>query len=270
MARWEDIALGTARIRTLRLGTGLGTKLDTTIARLNQLAQNMTREDFESQPIVSKALGIGGAPTGTAGDENLMMFEDNIFEYHIIGTQTIVAPVHTAAGLNIGMDQTDNDGVEITQGITSRSRAAFVVGTDGSFYAKCQFSIATVAGTDDCVFGFRKAEAYQAGPDAYDEWAGLNVIAGDIKIETELNAGGTDTTDTTDDWADGETHTLEVYVSAAGVVTFKIDGAAPTVTAAYTFDDGEVVVPFLLMIQANAAQTGVVALKYWECGLQVS
>jgi len=221
-------------------------------------------EIFEVNPVFS--LKTGGAPTGTAGDENVMLTEKNYFEYHIIGTQTIVAPVFSASGLNVGMDQTDNDGVEITHGITSRARPYFTVGTDSAFYFEVTFSIATVAGTDDCLVGFRKSEAYQGAVDDYDEMAALNVIAGDINIETILNDGATTTTDTTDNWADAESHRLRVNVSDAGVVTYQIDGSAPTTTAAFTFDSGEKVIPFFFLTQANAAQTGALNITKWEVG----
>jgi hypothetical protein len=124
------------------------------------------------------------------------------------------------------MDQTDNDGVEITNGITARSRAAVAVGTSPAVYAKAKLKIGDVSGTDDLAFGFRKAEAYQANVDDYDEMACLNVISGNVVEETILNNAATSSTDTTLDWADGGEHTLEVYVSAAGVVTFKVDGTA--------------------------------------------
>jgi len=226
-----------------------------------------TRELFEHDPVVS--LKTGGAAVGTTGAENIMCLGKNMFEYHILGTQTIVAPSLAAAGLNIGMDQTDNDGVEISQGILARNKMAFTIGTD-AFYLKVTFSIANVSGTDDCAVGFRKAAAYQAALDDYTDMAALNVISGDIKVETIVNNGDTTTTDTTDNWADAATHTLEVYVSAAGVASYKIDGVAPTAVPEtdFEFDDGDVVVPFLHMVQANADQTGVVALKEWECGLQ--
>jgi hypothetical protein len=227
--------------------------------------KKFTSIEFESIP-VAQADG-GGAATGTGGDENNLVVDGEAFHYHILGTQTITAPVAHADGLNVGMDQTDNDGVEITQGITNGSKSAFTVGTDAAFYAKCEFTITDVSGTDDCAFGFRKAEAYQANIDDYDEMAALNVISGNITVETILNNAGTSPTDTTDDWADGESHTLEVYVSAAGVVTFKIDGAAPTTTATFTFDDAEVVIPFFYFLNATDL-AGAVVLKKWEVGYQ--
>lgn len=130
-------------------------------------------------------------PVGTAGDENLLIFDDNIFEYHILGTQTIPAPVRSATGLNIGMDQTDDDGVEITQGILANSRSAFVVGTSKAFCLKVEIAIPDVTGTDDCAVGFRKVEAYQANIDDYDELAAINIISGAISTETILNDGAT-------------------------------------------------------------------------------
>ena len=212
----------------------------------------------------------GGAPTGTAGDENVMLCgSGNCFEYHILGTQTVLGPDWTEPGLDIAtFDQTENDGAELTMGISASSPILFTVGTDPAFFFKCRFLITNVSGTDDCAMGFRKREAYQANIDDYDEAAALNVISGDITIETILNGGATTSTDTTDDWGDAETHTLCVKVSSAGVVTYEIDDAAPTTTAAFTFDDGEVVIPFFYFLHAAAPVAGVVKILEWECGYQ--
>lgn len=230
-----------------------------------KIAENkMIQEFFDVEPISSAKLGAGAA-TGVTGDENLMRLNQSQWEYHILGTQTIVSPSMGVGGLDINMDQTDNDGVEVCLGINAANKGVFVVGTDPAFYAKMLFSIADVSGTDDCAFGFRKVEAYQAAIDDYDELASLNVISGDIKIETILNGGATTTTDTTNNWADAATHELEVRVSAAGVVTYKIDGMPPATTAAFTFDDGEVVVPFFYFLNATDV-AGEVVLKTFECG----
>ena len=102
----------------------------------------------------------------------------------------------------------------------------------------------------------------------YDEMAALNVISGNINIETILNGGATTTTDTTNNWTDTAIHELEVRVSAAGVVTYKIDGVDPLVTAAFTFDDAEVVVPFFYTLQAADPEAADISLIEFECGLQ--
>lgn len=222
-------------------------------------------EDFKSQPICQVVNATTALPSGTAQVANIGRFEKNSFEYSARGTQTIIGlGVKSSTGCDVSGDQTDNDGREIcfSGGITSRAQRTYVVGT--AFWARLKFSIATVAGTDDCAFGFRKAEAAQANIDDYDEMAVLNVISGNITIETILNGGATVTTDTTNNWADAAVHELRVNVAANGAVTYQIDNAAPIVTAAFSFDAGEILIPFMFFLQANAAQTGALNLIEFE------
>lgn len=224
-------------------------------------------ENFKQNPVTAKV--GGGAAGGTAGDENVLILPTTAFEYHILGTQTILAPKITADGLDMGsMDQTADDGLELNHGVLSSQIPSFTVGTDAAFFLRARFSIADVSGTDDCAIGFRKVEANQANIDDYADMAVLNVISGDIKIETIVGSAATTTTDTTDNWADTETHELRVLVSDAGVVTYQIDGAAPTTTAAYTFTDGLNVMPFFYFLQ-DTDIAGAVPLMEWECGYQI-
>lgn len=245
----------------------------TTDGRIKSAQGNFMELDFDSWPIMSgKVLADGttfahAAPTGAAGDENIMMFPEGTLEWHVLGTQTILAPHLVATGLQVDQDATANDGIEICGGVLACNKTTFVVGTDPAFYAKMEFSIADVSGTDDCAFGFRKVEAYQANIDDYADMAALNVIAGNINIETIVGGAATVTTDTTEDWADTATHTLEVYVSAAGVVTYKIDGITPSTVAAYTFTSGLRVVPFFYFLN-DTDLAGDVVLKHFECGPQ--
>lgn len=223
-------------------------------------------ETFKQNPVYCNK--AGGAATGTAGDENILMTPENAFEYHVLGTQTIVAPTITANGLDMGsMDQTANDGLELNHGILSSQIPSFTIGTDAAFFLRVRFSIADVSGTDDCAIGFRKVEANQANLDDYADMASLNAIAGAITIETILASAATVSTDTTDAWADTETHELQVNVSAAGVVTYLIDGVAPTTTAAYTFTDGLNVMPFFYFLQ-DTDIAGAVPVMVWEWGYQ--
>ena len=130
-------------------------------------------EVFDHQPVCFDDAGYGD-PTGSEGDENRMITaQGNYFEYHIIGSdgQTIVAPVFGADGLNISLDQGDTEGMEMSQGITARSRGAFIIGTAPAFRLKVQASIADVSGAAEFAIGFRKVEAYQALIDNYDEMA---------------------------------------------------------------------------------------------------
>lgn len=234
--------------------------------RKQQVQENnkYTFEDFKDNP-VSAAVG-GGAASGTAQTPNALLFPNTAFEYAPIGTQTITAPSKTAVGLDIGMDQTNNDGVEVTQGNATRGKHAYTIGTDGPFFFRVKFKIEDVSGSDQCAIGFRKVQAYQAAVGSYTDHAMIGSVSGDIKIDTLLNNAGGVVTDTTQNWADGETHTLAVYVSAAGVVTYQIDDAAPVTTAAFTFDSTDVVVPFMWLIN-DSDVVGKVELIEWECGL---
>ena len=158
------------------------------------LDNRSTKDEFDAQPMQS-ADAAGGAATGTTGDVNILRTAKNLFEWSVLGTQTITYLSYDANGLEVAQDQTANDGIELTQGINARSKAAYVVGTD-KFYVQARIKLADVSGTDDCAFGLRKAEAYQAAIDDYDEMAVLNVISGDVYIETILNGAATSSTDT--------------------------------------------------------------------------
>ena len=224
-------------------------------------------EKFNTQPICQVINATTANPSGTANTANIahMSNTTNSFEYVAKGTQTIIGMgVLTTNGINIAGDATADDGREIAfgGGITSFSPINFVVGT--AFWARLKFYIDDVSGTDDCAFGFRKAEAYQANIDDYDEMAVLNMISGNIYIETILNGGSTVATDTTQDWADLTTHEFKVMVAADGAVTYTIDGAAPTVTAAFSFDVGENVIPFMFFLQ-NTDIVSTLTLMEFEC-----
>jgi hypothetical protein len=226
--------------------------------------------DGSVQPSVSALNGYGD-PTGTTGDTNRAFFPGALSlaaQYHVKGTQTILGPLLDTAGkgLDVSQDQTDNDGIEYVFGtINSNSPFAWTVGTHNGFL-EIRFEIADVSGTDDCAVGLRKLEAFQANFDDYDEGAFLNVISGDIKIETILNNATTTTTDTTQNWTDGETHTLRVDLIGRSV-TYLIDGLPPTTTAAFTFDSGEVVVPAFFFLQATTTP-GKVWWKHVKVGRQ--
>lgn len=230
-----------------------------------QYLSSNTYETFQVQPVCVQ--NDGTAASGTNGEVNVAAFEKNVFEYFIIGTQTLVAPTIAAGGLLASLDLTNDEGVEYSQGITTRCKSAFTIGTSAAFYMKVGITAADVSGSDICAVGFRKTQAYQAAFADYTDKATLNKVGGDIYITTALNNGADSATDTTDNWADGATKVLEIYVSAAGVVTYKIDGVAPTVTAAFTFDTGDVVVPFFHLLH-DATSPGAIHITQWEVGLQ--
>jgi hypothetical protein len=240
---------------------------DLSPAVVRTVNEKFVYDKFRSRPIVYNEDGIGD-PTGATGNENGMLTEVAAYEYHVLGTQTILGPVyHASKGLDLVQDEVSGDGNELTLGIGANSRGTFIVGTDGDFYFKARLEFEDVSGIAEAAVGFRKMEAYQAAIDNYDEMAAFNVQAGVVNIETILNGGTTDTTDTTEtDIIDDGVHTFEVRVSSAGVVTFAYDDAEPTVTAAFTFDDAEVVIPFVYQTLGATAANGLF-ISEWQSGL---
>lgn len=249
------------------MGTNYYTDALSPLAPIKQrrLDVDYTYEKFQVQPICG--LAGGGAAAGTDTATNIAAFENNIFEYYNIGTQTLLGPTISADGLLASLDLTANDGVEYTQGITARSRHAYTIGASPAFYLKVGLLVADVSGSDICAVGFRKSAAYASAFADYTDKATLNKIAGAIYTSTALNNDADVETDTTNTWADAAAKVLEVYVSAAGVVTYKIDGTVPTVATAFTFDTGDVVIPFFHLLH-DATTPGAVTIQSWECGLQ--
>lgn len=170
--------------------------------------------------------------------------------------------VTVATGLDIASDLTNNDGVEINSGMLGASGRPFIIGDDPAFNFCVTIKITDVSGSDLLMTGFRRAEAFTATFDNYNDLASIGSVSGDIYIKTILNNAATASTDTTNNWADLETHELCTYVSNAGVTTFTIDGAAPIVTATYTFDDGDPVIPFVHLLHDSDVAESTIITKW--------
>lgn len=224
---------------------------------------------FQNIPRASANTGHG-APVGTTGATNLLVTGQppnggNLYEYHIKGAgQTLVVPSFAATGLDISFDQADNEGVELSMGITSRSRHAHTVGTDPDSFTRVKLTVEDVSGSDDLCIGWRKAEAYQANVDDYDEGAWVNINAGDLVAETILNAAATVSTDSGRNLADAGAVTIEVRVQGRNVF-FLSDGSQLPLVGSFQFDAGEVIVPFLFFLHATDL-AGYVRLLEWEAG----
>jgi len=222
---------------------------------LNEAAKDLEQiYRFGSPPIVldyehSQAQAVDG----TAGDRTIHSYADGLqlTFYPIVG-QAIDCPAPATSGMNYAYDQTADDGWQwVMSDSVCKGREGidrFTVGKQ-AFEAELEFSSDDADGSDDCAFGFAKVDVHRAAIDDCDEMAVLNCIGGDIKIETILNNGSTSTTDTTDNWADDEIHKLKVLVAKDGSVTYKIDGQAPSTTASFSFDQGEVVTPMMYFLQ---------------------
>ena len=226
-------------------------------------------DNFQVQPI-SAAVG-GGAATGVAGDNNVLYTANAQYEWNVIGTQTILAPKLDTFGLNLVQDNTAADGIELCVGQTSLSPMAFTIGSDAAFFMTFVFKVQDASGTNPGIIGFRKAQAFDATLSNYTDFASIGIVGtanpNTLKIQTQIATGGVVTTDTTQTVADAATTALTIKVSSAGVVTYQVNYAAPTVTAAYTFANALVVIPFIRFTEA-ADVTTQFSTNYLEIGFQ--
>ena len=202
------------------------------------------------------------------------------------GTVPATDTATTHAGLNLPMDgeTTDNVGLQMIPGGNAQGTGphTFTVGThSGSIDAT--FQAADYTDFDCLVIGFRKVEEFQSGFNAAvaaataGDLVYTDVVAfgvqGDtnIEIQTDLNNSGTSTS--TDCGAsvpvDTQNLRLKVNLSSAGVVTYEVvvnavSGAgtlaAPASTAAFTFDSGDVLVPYIATLK-NGTATDELFLK---------
>lgn len=282
MASLESVFAGKAGIKGIRSSvTNLFSKnalRNLEVQRSELLYPPSIYEVFREPPLFVDQDG-DGPPTGSGADTNLMLSNETTWHYIIKGTQTIVKPVWDSTvvggGLNIGMDQTDGDGVEFVTGLTARAPFVLKAGTSGG-YIEVDLTVADVSGAAEMAVGFKKpAAASVANLDDNTDLACLNMQGGDVKIETILNSGATTTTDTTVNMTDGQQIRLRIEVSSAGAVTYavgtgaaSIDGptaSTPATTAAFTFDSGDYLVPFIFFLH-GAEVAGDVKIQKIECG----
>jgi len=230
---------------------------------------------FEESPIIHLISGAAHVlDTGVDEEFSLHAYPDGLrLVKWNIGTQTTDKPAPHALGMDYAFELTAADGVEwALSEPTAKGREGITHFTVGkaAFYAKLKFNIVDVTGADECAFGFCLVDDFEDAIDDKNDMAAFNIQLGVINIETIVNGGSTTTTDTTEtDWGDGETHTLEVYVSKAGVASFKYDGVAPTVspTTDFEFDSGDVLTPFFHLLHATTSP-GAVIMEEFEYGYQ--
>lgn len=206
---------------------------------------------FKSSPLLTTAANTAGVATGATGATNLMHLQNgDIMEQFILGAgQTIIGPRMTTTGLLTSLDLTNTEGAEYNFGVNATNKHAYTIGTSPAFFIELSVNAADVGGLDPFVVGFRKQQANSATFTDYTDFATIGAratTAADVVVlQTDLNNAGEVITNTTDAWTDGQTKVFRVNVSSAGVVTYTINGAAPTVTAAFTFDSTDVVMPFI-------------------------
>jgi len=193
----------------------------------------------------------------------------------VTGTVPAVDTASTAAGLNLQTDNetADNVGVEMVLGGSQMGSPGnkIVVGTHSASFDCTMFS-ADYTDFDCAIIGFRKVQEFApghgdilaaaSGDPLYTDFVAYGVqSADDIQLASDLNNSGSGTfTDSTEATANSQNLRLRIDVSSAGVVTFKheINGvmgagtlAAPSTTMSYTFDSGDVIVPYIFVQGVN-------------------
>ncbi len=168
---------------------------------------------------------------------------------------------------------TDNTGIQIDCGITASSPSAITVGTDKGGFIEATFFTTDWTKHDGVVIGFRKIEAFQTGfggvvaaatgDPVYQDVAVFGMMGTSDKLQTmtDLNNSGSATvTDTGNVAVDSQNLKLRVTVSSTGAVTYlyEVNGlatstnlSAPTSTVSYTFDDGDIIIPFVTIQNVN-------------------
>ena len=234
---------------------------------------------FTSSPSLQSILTTGAAPVGTAGSVNLMHLQNGFVMEQFIatGTATIIAPRMNATGLLISLDLVAAEGAEYNFGAARGAAVnpfAFTVGTSPAFFFEATIQNADISGLDPLMCGFRIVAANAAtaaNSPNYADFASIgarNTTASNVcVIQTNLASAGVTTTNSTDTWTDGTTKVFKVLVSSAGVVTYTINGVAPTVTAAFTFPAATVVTPFITYLFGATTPAAIDLIKI-RCGLQ--
>lgn len=186
------------------------------------------------------------------------------------GTAQTLLPVTDAIGLDISGDQVSGEAYEMWGGTMGASGRPAVIGVDPDFYFCLTAQIADVSGLSTFNVGFRTATQTQAAATitTYLNYATIGIKGTANPNTIHLLTGNDDTdvdTDTTNTVADAETHVYCTGVSSTGTTFYSLDGAAPTATAAFTFDDGDSVIPFVLSVQ-SADLSGAVDIMEWRVG----
>lgn len=238
---------------------------------------------FRSMPVYTAAAPTtagGFAACSTTGNPNWILGPSVVgygYELDAKGTVTVCGNDYVAAdGMGLHSDAAANEGHELTQGIVDGSPGAFTIGTSPAFSFRVRFAIGTVANTDQTYAGLRLAQPYEDAvmgnyTDSYTIGVGdlADGGAGDFYCRSILNGAGAVNTDIAEaDWTDNQVHTIEVRVSAAGVATSYIEGVLVGDAQAFTFDNGDVVVPYLWFLSDVTGADPDIDIVFWETGIQ--
>ncbi len=213
------------------------------------LEWSMTFDEGASKGLTMAAEAAGAAYSTTADALNYITYGYPpirfIFTTNTTATGTIT-PAATAVGLDLnGGAPGDNDEWTATFGSIEGTGGPLIPGTTPAWKACATLKIADVSGSDGCYLEVTSTGLHadlSSGDPNYTSYVAIGNVSGAIYV-SDNTTGATDTTNT---WADAATKALCILGSAAGVVTYTINGSAPVVTDAHTLGDG---VPHVMRIQ---------------------
>ncbi len=240
------------------------------LRRLADAIYNKNIDDTFSEALVVSSMDNTDGTVYTGAAAEVVAFSTPAGSYEVyqaaVAGAAVVTPYQNATGLKL-QPVAAGDALELGNGTTALSPCAMIAGSSPKMMFESTIYIDDISDVSELWFGFRKAEAYQADPDNYDELACINVglgADGRINLTRILNNASTVTTNTgITPWADQETHTLRMILNENRSVEFWIDGVQSSV-ATFSFDAGEVIVPFCHL----DTETGDpdVRLSTWRCG----
>jgi hypothetical protein len=236
------------------------------------------------QPIIMNAAAGKALWTAAQGQTDIVLTPGgNYIEEFQTTAQTLQPLAHATKGIEIALDQVDNESVEyVPGGNRTTNPLAMVLGTDPSFFIRAKFEITDADGMDQFLLGWRKVQAFgvptsflTTGDGVYTDFAGIGfakVVANPnpVSVASDLNNSGSATVSQVSfTWADTLVHTLEMRVvkriaqflingvPLGGTVSKDGDGATITAQATakphtFTFDTGDTVIPFIFLRQDSA------------------
>jgi hypothetical protein len=203
-------------------------------------------------------------PVTTTSLVNKFLTPYGMLNHTNIGTQTIVAPAQGTTGLLTDQDVATGDGAEYYVPVVTPNSQQFVVGKSEAI-GIWGYTVTAVTGAN-CLFGFRKKEAFALDYNDYNDLAAIGFTSTSGKFSTAGILAGAATLTTTSS-ATGATNAVRsvfvIKVDINGYVTAYADGVSYPIYSAGTtqmkFAAGTVLIPFFLTTQVTGtASVGIV------------
>lgn len=216
-------------------------------------------------------------------------------EMYSTTAQTLVPLLHATKGLEIALDQVNNESVEYVPGGNKASNPlGYLAGTDPGVFLRVTLELTTANGPDQFGIGWRKQENYavptsflSGGDPIYTDIVLLGIASAaaspaNVSTSTDIGNGGAATVTAANfTWASATVHTLEVRIKNRKVSYFingarlgdriAKDGLGNAITAQvtkgqpdYTVTSGLFMIPYIFVRQDAGVST--VFLRKLVCG----